>query len=179
MSLSTEQQTQPILAPQTVETRTQSLEQTETLQEINHRQGDCLRIPQVATSSSLAYLVVNCVIPGLGTVIASWTDVEYRKWDWAVFITGILQFGLAWIIIGWAWSIWWGIRMYTEAQQRKARMEERTRRVEVVTRQNTIDSTANNPTSVDKPEQQYSVEVRTEPVRTAEEGQNGGEDASC
>ena len=58
--------------------------------------------------------------------------------------------------------------MYTEAQQRKARMEERTRRVEVVTRQNTIDSTANNPTSVDKPEQQYSVEVRTEPVRTAE-----------
>lgn len=64
MSLSTEQQTQPILAPQTVETRTQSLEQTETLQEINHRQGDCLRIPQVATSSSLAYLVVNCVIPG-------------------------------------------------------------------------------------------------------------------
>ena len=101
-------------------------------------------------------------------MIASWTDVEYRKWDWAVFITGILQFGLAWIIIGWAWSIWWGIRMYTEAQQRKARIEERTRRVEVVTRQNTIDSTSNNPTSIEKPEQQYSVEVRTEPIRTAE-----------
>lgn len=29
-----------------------------------HRQGDFLRIPQVRTSSSIAYLVVNCFIPG-------------------------------------------------------------------------------------------------------------------
>lgn len=33
-------------------------------QENRHRQGDFLRIPQIATSTSLAYLVVNCVIPG-------------------------------------------------------------------------------------------------------------------
>ena len=61
---------------------------------------------------------------GLGTVIASWTDVEYEGWDWAVFITGIIQFGLAWIIIGWAWSIWWGVRMFQDAQERKKREEE-------------------------------------------------------
>ena len=47
------------------------------------------------------------------------TDVTYPSWDWAVFITGILQFGLAWIIIGWAWSIWWGVRMYQDSQTRK------------------------------------------------------------
>ena len=57
-------------------------------------------------------------------MIASWTDVEYEGWDWAVFITGIIQFGLAWIIIGWAWSIWWGVRMFQEAQERKKREEE-------------------------------------------------------
>ena len=52
-------------------------------------------------------------------MIASWTDVEYHGWDWAVCITGILQFGLAWIIIGWAWSIWWGVRMYQDANNRE------------------------------------------------------------
>ena len=61
---------------------------------------------------------------GLGTVISSWTDVEYRGWDWAVFVTGLIQFGLAWIIIGWAWSIWWGVRMYADAQERKRREED-------------------------------------------------------
>lgn len=61
---------------------------------------------------------------GLGTVISSWTDVEYQGWDWAVFITGILQFGLAWIIIGWAWSIWWGVRMFQDAQERKRKEEQ-------------------------------------------------------
>lgn len=64
------------------------------------------------------------MIIGLGTVIASWTDVTYPYWDWAVFITGILQFGLAWIIIGWAWSIWWGVRMYQDSQTRKKQEEE-------------------------------------------------------
>ena len=59
----------------------------------------------------------------MGTVIASWTDVEYHGWDWAVFITGILQFGLAWIIIGWAWSIWWGVRMFQDADARQKKQE--------------------------------------------------------
>lgn len=57
-------------------------------------------------------------------MISSWTDVEYPGWDWAVFITGILQFGLAWIIIGWAWSIWWGVRMLQDAQARKTREQQ-------------------------------------------------------
>ena len=63
-------------------------------------------------------------VVGLGTVIASWTDVEYHGWDWAVFITGILQFGLAWIIIGWAWSIWWGVRMFQDADAREKGVQE-------------------------------------------------------
>ena len=106
---------------------------TENTQE-PHRNGDFLRIPQVRRSSAIAYLVINCVIPGrttfrastvgLGTVIASWTDVEYHGWDWAVIITGILQFGLAWIIIGWAWSIWWGIRMFQDADAREKGVQE-------------------------------------------------------
>ena len=50
--------------------------------------------------------------------------MEYHGWDWAVFITGIIQFGLAWIIIGWAWSIWWGVRMLQDAQERKRKEEQ-------------------------------------------------------
>ena len=49
--------------------------------------------------------------------------MEYHGWDWAVFITGILQFGLAWIIIGWAWSIWWGVRMFQDADARQKKQE--------------------------------------------------------
>ena len=47
--------------------------------------------------------------------------MEYPKWDWAVFLTGLLQFGLGWVVIGWAWSIWWGVRMFQDAQSRKER----------------------------------------------------------
>lgn len=50
--------------------------------------------------------------------------MEYQGWDWAVFITGILQFGLAWIIIGWAWSIWWGVRMFQDAAKRQEQQQE-------------------------------------------------------
>lgn len=64
--------------------------------------------------------------------------MEYRGWDWAVFITGLLQFGLGWIIIGWAWSIWWGVRMLQDAQQRKMR-EEGQQTVTIIT-QSSVDS---------------------------------------
>lgn len=37
--------------------------QSQTSEEV-HRQGDFLRIPQIGSSSAIAYLVVNCVIPG-------------------------------------------------------------------------------------------------------------------
>lgn len=37
--------------------------------EEQHHQGDFLRIPQVRSSSSIAYLVVNCVIPGIILII--------------------------------------------------------------------------------------------------------------
>ena len=54
--------------------------------------------------------------------------MEYPGWDWAVFLTGILQFGLAWIIIGWAWSIWWGVRILQDAQAREKRENDPTLR---------------------------------------------------
>lgn len=38
--------------------------QSQTSEEV-HRQGDFLRIPQIGSSSAIAYLVVNCVIPGM------------------------------------------------------------------------------------------------------------------
>ena len=81
-------------------------------------------------------------------------------------ITGIVQFGLAWIIIGWAWSIWWGIRMYTDAQARKAREEERLR-FAATQPQQTIEMT-NSRVDSTVPVQQSSNEAKGESTVSTE-----------
>ena len=67
---------------------------------------------------------------------------------------GSIQFGLAWIIIGWAWSIWWGVRMFQDAQERKKREEEA-----AVTRTEEQPSTTTDPPAEEQP---LSVRVSTD-----------------
>lgn len=89
-----------------------------------------------------------------------------------MFITGILQFGLAWIIIGWGWSIWWGVRMFQDAQTRKDR-EESQRMANVINAGisvNTITLDSQDPVSTsintDNHNQRESAESEVNPEQT-------------
>jgi len=63
-------------------------------------------IPQVSIGIAVLLLIVNIFLPGIGTLIISCINGKVYIEQIAV---GILQFITAGIIIGWIWSIWWGI----------------------------------------------------------------------
>lgn len=54
-------------------------------------------------------MIVNIFFPGIGTIINSFMGSKVRV---TTLIVGILQLLLASFIIGWIWSIWWGVLIY-------------------------------------------------------------------
>ena len=71
--------------------------------------------PKVESSMGLIVLILNIFFPGWGTVIAGVLTQEAEKKTPAI-IVGILQFILAYFLIGWFWSIWWGFKIYQASQ---------------------------------------------------------------
>ena len=61
---------------------------------------------QVNSPWGLVLLLLNIFIPGLGTIINSCMG---DKWHVTTFIVGLLQMLFASFLLGWIWSIWWGI----------------------------------------------------------------------
>lgn len=62
-------------------------------------------IPSTTQVTAIILLIINIFFPGWGTIIMSFIGGFKVK----TLIVGILQFLTAFIIIGWIWSIWWGI----------------------------------------------------------------------
>mmetsp|Transcript_52667 Transcript_52667/g.128682 ORF Transcript_52667/g.128682 Transcript_52667/m.128682 type:complete len:91 (-) Transcript_52667:203-475(-) len=62
------------------------------------------RVPSMTQGMGVLLLLVNIFLPGIGSIIAG---LLTGKMSTAVI--GILQFVLAFCIIGWLWSIWWGV----------------------------------------------------------------------
>jgi len=56
---------------------------------------------------SLICGIVNIIFPGVGTLVAA----ALSGCNTADIIIGILQLVFCWLIIGWIWSIVWGILM--------------------------------------------------------------------
>lgn len=63
-------------------------------------------IAPVKSPWGLIQLILNIIFPGTGTILNSCMATKFNA---TTFIVGILQFILAYILIGWIWSIWWGI----------------------------------------------------------------------
>jgi hypothetical protein len=63
-------------------------------------------IPSVNILLAILLLIVNIFLPGVGTMIIACVNGKFQGEH---IIVGILQFITAGIIIGWVWSIWWGI----------------------------------------------------------------------
>ncbi|CAI2380086.1 unnamed protein product [Moneuplotes crassus] len=61
-------------------------------------------VPYLPTPWNFILCILNCVIPGLGTLISSiWADPCSKTQA----VIGLLQFCLAYVFIGWIWSIAW------------------------------------------------------------------------
>ena len=63
----------------------------------------------VSSPWGIVLLILNIVWPGLGTIINSFMG---DKVHCTSLLVGVFQMLLAWIIIGWIWSIWWGIIIF-------------------------------------------------------------------
>jgi hypothetical protein len=65
----------------------------------------CLFLPQCDYSRyDISYLITNNA--GSGTMIIS---CFYDKWSKTLFMVGVFQLFLAYILIGWLFSIYWGV----------------------------------------------------------------------
>lgn len=75
----------------------------------------------------ICVFVLNVLIPGSGTFLASClVKKEESEPNVLVLDVGIaiLQFALAFILIGWLWSLWWGFLMYQASDADADRSEE-------------------------------------------------------
>ena len=64
----------------------------------------------------IIFFILNIFFPGSGTISAG---ICGRKVNWKAVLVGLLQFFLAFVIIGWIWSIWWGYLIYETSSKSK------------------------------------------------------------
>jgi hypothetical protein len=63
-------------------------------------------IPSLPFGLALLLLIINVIVPSLGTFLLAFIGDKFRI---SQLIVGILQILFVIIIFGWVWSIWWGI----------------------------------------------------------------------
>lgn len=63
-------------------------------------------IPSFSKGLSILLLVLNIFFPSLGTFLMACLGDKFEKDQ---IIVGLIQFFTCWLIVGWIWSIWWGI----------------------------------------------------------------------
>ncbi len=66
-------------------------------------------IVSVGAPWGVVLLIVNIFFPGIGTIINA---LMGSKCHVTIFIVGVLQLLFAGFIIGWIWSIWWGVLIF-------------------------------------------------------------------
>ncbi len=64
-------------------------------------------------------LFLNIFFPGVGTMISSFNRIHvvksHQTMNVATFVDGILQLVLSVIILGWVWSVLFGLSLYKKA----------------------------------------------------------------
>ena len=59
--------------------------------------------------------LLNVVLPGSGTMLAACVGYSH-SWSKTQLFVGCLQMMTAIFIIGWLWSIWWGIKIIAKSR---------------------------------------------------------------
>ena len=72
-------------------------------------------VPKV--SKIVAYVVafVNVILPGFGTIGAAFASTSQTAVSKTQLACGGLQFFTSFVLIGWAWSIYWGYLIVIKA----------------------------------------------------------------
>jgi len=75
-----------------------------------------LQVPSVPKSTGVLCLFLNFFIPGLGTLVAG-----LQANSSSCVVIGIMQLLLLpCALIGWIWSIWWGVLIYKKSKYHEA-----------------------------------------------------------
>ncbi len=69
-------------------------------------------IPSLNKGLAIVLLILNCILPSLGTFLSACLGSSFKMDQ---IIVGLLQFFTCFLIIGWIWSIWWGILIYEKS----------------------------------------------------------------
>mmetsp|Transcript_58517 Transcript_58517/g.143478 ORF Transcript_58517/g.143478 Transcript_58517/m.143478 type:complete len:99 (-) Transcript_58517:299-595(-) len=72
-------------------------------------------VPSVPRMQGLISLLLNIFFSGMGSVFAGLVAN-----DMATTTIGILQFFLWPTLIGWIWSVWWGILIFNKSKHHEA-----------------------------------------------------------
>jgi len=112
--------------------------QTVTTEVINsHKTTDCMRstIPRLPKCLARTFCVMNCIIPGWGTIGAAFAACCYEQYDhseykpccpkcnscFGTFCFGILQFATTpFFLLGFVWSILWGLELLKVSDSTKS-----------------------------------------------------------
>ena len=62
-------------------------------------------IPETSKNNAIVLLIINILFPGIGTCIMACLN----KFSCTCLIIGMLQIITTFLLIGWIWSIWWGV----------------------------------------------------------------------
>jgi len=101
-----------------------------------HLEDSAAAIPTVPLSLAIAFLVCNVLVPGLGTILGGFSycciatthderDRENLKTKipgliWTNLVIGISQFfTIPFLLVGWFWSLSWGVTMVYNALDRQ------------------------------------------------------------
>ena len=65
-------------------------------------------VPRLTGVFPYVCCILNVILPGTGTMISSCAGYQ-QSWSKTQLTVGILQMLTAVYLIGWFWSIWWGV----------------------------------------------------------------------
>jgi len=68
--------------------------------------------PSVSKGLAWVILILNCLLPGVGTIIMGCSSQNTGEW----VCTGILQICLAALLVGWVWSIITGLKCVSHSR---------------------------------------------------------------
>jgi len=64
-------------------------------------------VPTLDTNWGTGMLIVNILLPGVGTLVAGIKSERNTT-----MVIGVLQFITSFLLVGWIWSIYWGYLIY-------------------------------------------------------------------
>ena len=74
------------------------------------------KLPVIGSPWQYLIFLINLLLPGIGTMIASCFGTPCSKTQ---FVIGIAQLFTSYILVGWIWSIYWGCLIVSKSWEAK------------------------------------------------------------